>query len=199
VESSRLTGAMQICLGPVCIPIWAALPLFWACWYKLREWMTGKPPPAPAACQDGVCEIKEQDGDAGENPAKAIAYDETEWNRTTTKVIELNSEEDWKVMMGESNKGKPMVVDFTADWCKPCQGIKPKFAELCEEVNADGNRALFVSVDVDKFESIMGDCKVAAMPTFQIYRGGGRVAEVVGADESKLENMIREHTKKEAN
>ena len=41
---------------------------------------------------------------------------------------------------------KLVVVDFTATWCPPCQGITPKFATLADEL--DGVVVL-VKVDVD--------------------------------------------------
>ncbi len=47
--------------------------------------------------------------------------------------------------------GRPMIVDFTADWCQPCQDLKPIFANLkndfigridCVTINTDENKEL---------------------------------------------------------
>lgn len=47
--------------------------------------------------------------------------------------------------------GRPMIVDFTADWCEPCQELKPIFANLkndfigridCVSINTDENKEL---------------------------------------------------------
>ena len=65
----------------------------------------------------------------------------------------------------------PVVVDFTATWCGPCQRIKPFFEELA----AAHKGALFVKVDVDELESVSQAAEVLAMPTFQVYREGRRV------------------------
>ena len=71
----------------------------------------------------------------------------------------------------------PVVVDFTATWCGPCQRIKPFFEELA----AAHKGALFVKVDVDELESVSQAAEVLAMPTFQVYREGQRVDTVQGA------------------
>jgi thioredoxin 1 len=71
----------------------------------------------------------------------------------------------------------PVVVDFTATWCGPCQRIKPFFEELA----AAHKGALFVKVDVDELESVSQAAEVLAMPTFQVYREGRRVDTVQGA------------------
>ncbi len=47
--------------------------------------------------------------------------------------------------------GRPMIVDFSADWCQPCQDLKPIFATLkndfigridCVMINTDENKEL---------------------------------------------------------
>jgi large subunit ribosomal protein L40e len=77
---------------------------------------------------------------------------------------------------------KLVVVDFTATWCGPCQTIAPEFAKLAE-ANPD---AVFVKVDVDDNDWVIDECGVEAMPTFQFYKGGKKVDEMVGAKVSDL-------------
>merc|ERR1711998_442830 len=76
---------------------------------------------------------------------------------------------------------KLVVVDFTASWCGPCQRIAPAFAAMDEE---HAGSVVFVKVDVDENEEVAAACGISCMPTFQLYKGGKKVQEMTGADES---------------
>jgi len=179
-----------ICIGPVCVPISALLPILaylarpvWrrlppptqqailAYWKAFAEWTQANvwdrigwkaapkrsaPPPSGAA--DGAAELAE-----GLRAKRG-------------GVVAMLSEDDWDAAMALSAE-VPVVVDFTATWCGPCQRIKPFFEELA----AAHKGALFVKVDVDELESVSQAAEVLAMPTFQVYREGQRVDTVQGA------------------
>ncbi|GMH58199.1 hypothetical protein TL16_g02555 [Triparma laevis f. inornata] len=82
---------------------------------------------------------------------------------------------------------KLVVVDFTASWCGPCQMIAPIFAQLAETYGD----VVFVKVDVDVNEETAAACEISAMPTFQYYKGGAKVDELVGASKEGLEGKIK--------
>jgi thioredoxin-like negative regulator of GroEL len=73
--------------------------------------------------------------------------------------------------------------------CGPCKFIGPIFEKLSTE-NEDVE---FAKVDVDDAEEVAGHCGIQAMPTFQFYKGGQKVEEMRGADESKLVQLIAKH------
>mmetsp|Transcript_7794 Transcript_7794/g.11922 ORF Transcript_7794/g.11922 Transcript_7794/m.11922 type:complete len:109 (-) Transcript_7794:165-491(-) len=86
----------------------------------------------------------------------------------------------------ELSKSKLVVIDFTATWCGPCQMVAPIFEELATahpEVE-------FIKVDVDDGKDIAMKCEISAMPTFQFYKGGEKVDEIVGANVDKLKEVI---------
>lgn len=60
-----------------------------------------------------------------------------------------------------SNTGKPILVDFYADWCMPCQKMKPVFDSL---KNVYGENIDFLSMDVDKHGELAGKYRVEAIP-----------------------------------
>ena len=72
----------------------------------------------------------------------------------------------------------PVVVDFWAPWCKPCEAIEPHLASLVEEW--DG-RARLVRVNVDAEPGISSRYGVLSLPTVILFAGGEPKATVYGA------------------
>ena len=48
----------------------------------------------------------------------------------------------------------------------------------------------FMKIDVDEAEEITSSCGVNKMPTFQMYKSGIKIDELVGASKVRLEEMI---------
>ena len=67
--------------------------------------------------------------------------------------------------------------------------IAPIFEQMAEE----NPECVFVKVDVDDAADIAGACGISAMPTFQFYKGGAKIAELTGADQNKLKALVAEH------
>mmetsp|Transcript_49705 Transcript_49705/g.161094 ORF Transcript_49705/g.161094 Transcript_49705/m.161094 type:complete len:94 (-) Transcript_49705:174-455(-) len=87
----------------------------------------------------------------------------------------------------DRSRHQPVIVDFTATWCGPCQAIAPVFAKLCRKHPG----AFFVKVDVDELEEVATSERITAMPTFHVYRNGKVVDAVMGADQTLLKMMVR--------
>jgi thioredoxin 1 len=72
----------------------------------------------------------------------------------------------------------PVVVDFWAPWCKPCEAIEPRLRSLVEEW---GERARLVRVNVDEEPGLSGRYGVLSLPTVILFAGGEPKATVYGA------------------
>ena len=72
----------------------------------------------------------------------------------------------------------PVVVDFWAPWCKPCEAIEPHLTALAQEW---GERARLVRVDVDAEPGIASRYGVLSLPTVILFSSGEPKATVYGA------------------
>ena len=97
----------------------------------------------------------------------------------------IESKEEWDALMEES-KSKLVVVDFTASWCGPCKMISPIFEQMAK----DTPDVTFVKVDVDDQDDIAAECGVQAMPTFQFFKGGKKIDDMMGANTQQLQEKV---------
>lgn len=71
----------------------------------------------------------------------------------------------------------PVLVDFWATWCGPCQMMGPVVAEIAEEKKG----SLKVGkVNVDEQEALAAEYKVMSIPTFILFKDGKPAGQVIG-------------------
>ena len=71
----------------------------------------------------------------------------------------------------------PVVVDFWADWCGPCQMMAPEFAKAA--VKAAGT-AILVKVNTDERQDIASQFRVQGIPAFALIKNGKVAAQTSG-------------------
>ncbi|KAI5813319.1 thioredoxin TrxA [Pyronema omphalodes] len=84
---------------------------------------------------------------------------------------------------------KLVVLDMHATWCGPCKQVAPKIEALAKE-EPD---VAFYKVDVDEVPDVAQELGVRAMPTFYFFKGGEKVAEVVGANIKAVTTAVSTH------
>lgn len=85
------------------------------------------------------------------------------------------------------NGDKPVLVDFFATWCGPCQMMAPLVEELAEEQSD----VVVCKVDVDEEEDLATRYRVMSIPTLLLFKKGELVAKNVGAlSKDKLKEFI---------
>lgn len=72
----------------------------------------------------------------------------------------------------------PVIVDFWAPWCRPCEAIEPHLVAIAEE-HADGVR--LVRLNVDESLAVPGRYGVLSLPTVVLFSAGEARATVYGA------------------
>jgi thioredoxin 1 len=66
----------------------------------------------------------------------------------------------------------PVLVDFYATWCGPCQTMMPVLEQLKKEL---GEKVKIIKVDVDKNQPLAAQFKVRGVPAFLIFKDGKQV------------------------
>jgi len=77
---------------------------------------------------------------------------------------------------------KPVLVDFFAAWCGPCQIMHP----IVEEIEKEAKDFSVVKVDLDQSPEIAAKNNVISVPTFIIFKNGKEAERIVGAVPKEL-------------
>ncbi|WUD83684.1 thioredoxin domain-containing protein [Streptomyces sp. NBC_00503] len=92
-------------------------------------------------------------------------------------------------VLGE--RGRPVLVEFTADWCGPCRQLAPVLLAIAAEEAA---RLKVVQIDADSNPATLVRYGVLSMPTLLVFRDGEPVQQMVGARaKRKLLQELEEH------
>ena len=73
---------------------------------------------------------------------------------------------------------RPVLVDFTAAWCGPCQKLAPILDEIATE---QADRLQVVKIDVDDNPKTTLRYEVMSMPTLILFKEGEPERRLVGA------------------
>ncbi|ESW15539.1 hypothetical protein PHAVU_007G080600 [Phaseolus vulgaris] len=68
-----------------------------------------------------------------------------------------------------ANSEKPVLVDFYATWCGPCQFMVPILNEVSTRLK---DKIQVVKIDTEKYPSIADKYKIEALPTFIMFKDG---------------------------
>ena len=76
------------------------------------------------------------------------------------------------------NAGKPMVLDFWAEWCGPCRIVSPIIDELATEYEG---KVTIGKMDVDNNNDVVAQFGIRNIPTVLFFKDGKLVDKQVGA------------------
>ena len=76
---------------------------------------------------------------------------------------------------------KPVLVDFNATWCPPCQVLHPILEEMADE--SDDYK--IVSVDIDDEDALAEQYEVSSIPCLVVFKDGEEVDRKIGLQPKK--------------
>ncbi len=80
----------------------------------------------------------------------------------------------------------PLLVDFYATWCGPCQMMAPILEEVGTQMK---NQLQVVKIDTDKYPDLASQYQIEALHTLVLFKNGQPVERIEGV--VKAEDLIK--------
>jgi thioredoxin 1 len=204
------------CIGGICIPYTAILPLliYGAQWLLQKMADAGLLPESISKQLQGLITIKPNSNSSSDcckvsaetsmslssssnvrrrkqsketGTITTQSCDNKECAAISETVEIIEAENDWEKLMSSEEKEEELIIcKFTATWCKPCKEIQPLF----ESFSKTHRQTKFVVVDVDVLDDLASSYKVITLPTFVAIKRGRVVEKYSGSNPEQLQNFI---------
>ena len=117
-----------------------------------------------------------QDQPIQNKPAQEKLIQQAQVQGTTVhdKPIHITDDDFDKVIKGN----KYVIVDFWAEWCRPCHAIAPMIDDLARKY---AGKVLFAKINSDENQKKFQEYGVMGIPTLLFFKDGKLVDQVIGA------------------
>ena len=113
----------------------------------------------------------------------------------TAENLEVTAENFEQVVIHGSME-RPVLVDFWASWCQPCQMLMPVLAKLAEEYQG---RFILAKVNTEEQQAVAAQFGIRSIPDVRLFHGGREVDGFTGAlPESAIREFLDKHIPRES-
>jgi thioredoxin len=90
-----------------------------------------------------------------------------------------------------SGSDLPVLVDFYATWCGPCQMMAPILEQVSGQMK---DKLMVVKIDTDKYEQLASQHHIYALPTLVLFKNGAEVDRIEGVMQAaQLIDRVQPH------
>ena len=106
------------------------------------------------------------------------------------------SDADFQTHVIEASMHQPVLVDFWASWCQPCQILKPMLENLADEYQG---QFLLAKINTEESQQAAAQFGIRSIPTVKIFVNGEAVDEFMGAlPENEVRAFIDKYIQRES-
>lgn len=106
----------------------------------------------------------------------------------TGKPLEMNGAQFTRALQ---KTDQPLIVDFWAPWCGPCQGFAPVFAQAAANLEP---KARFIKINTEAEQQVAMQYGIRSIPTLAIFKSGQEITRISGAmDLGNFTNWVNQH------
>ena len=101
------------------------------------------------------------------------------------------TEQNYQQIVIDGSFEVPVLVDFWASWCQPCQVLMPLLAKLVDEYQG---RFVLAKINTEEQQAIAAQFGIRSIPTVKLFRDGQPVDEFAGAlPEAQIRAFLEPH------